>query len=105
MRLLHGCALQRLGHRYRALGAKEMISHMTSLFKQVVGTRPGRAHHQSAILRGAGRLHSRTVLWESILYQETVRVTSSFLAQSTTKGSFPSRIARFCKRIELVTRT
>jgi hypothetical protein len=37
MRLLHGCALQRLGHRYRALGAKEMISHMTSLFKQVFG--------------------------------------------------------------------
>jgi hypothetical protein len=29
-----------------------MISHMTSLFKQVFGSRPGGAHHQSAILRG-----------------------------------------------------
>jgi hypothetical protein len=30
-----------------------MISHMTSLFKQVFGSRPGGSHHQSAILRGA----------------------------------------------------
>src|ERR1700756_1856242 len=36
-----------------------------------------------------GRLHARSVLWESILYQETVLVKSSFLAQSTTKRLFP----------------